>query len=244
MVGREPGRAGAERPRDPPLRKRGQCRSPCHIPKSDAAKAFAALDGTLPRPRSVDRESQRTPPPASEGRHDGSPGTTLSQQAAGDEPVAADPFAESRTAFTWRSSASSARSSTPATLDEAALRRPRHGRHRHAPLRRSRACRTPTATAIAREIADDILGHGPLERLLADDTSPRSWSTGHTTSGWSAPGRLYQTTVRFNDDSHLRRIINKIVAQIGRRIDESSPMVDARLPDGSRVNAVIPPLSL
>jgi pilus assembly protein CpaF len=57
-------------------------------------------------------------------------------------------------------------------------------------------------------------------------------------------GRLYETTVRFIDDSHLRRIINKIVAQVGRRLDESSPMVDARLPDGSRVNAVIAPLSL
>ena len=57
-------------------------------------------------------------------------------------------------------------------------------------------------------------------------------------------GKLYETTVRFTDESHLRRIINKIVSQIGRRIDESSPMVDARLPDGSRVNAIIPPLSL
>jgi pilus assembly protein CpaF len=57
-------------------------------------------------------------------------------------------------------------------------------------------------------------------------------------------GRLYPTAVRFNDESHLRRIINKMVAQVGRRIDESSPMVDARLPDGSRVNAIIPPLSL
>jgi pilus assembly protein CpaF len=57
-------------------------------------------------------------------------------------------------------------------------------------------------------------------------------------------GRLFETTVRFTDESHLRRIINKMVAQVGRRIDESSPMVDARLPDGSRVNAVIPPLSL
>ena len=57
-------------------------------------------------------------------------------------------------------------------------------------------------------------------------------------------GKLHKTPIRFNDEHHLRRIINKIVAQIGRRIDESSPMVDARLPDGSRVNAVLPPLSL
>jgi pilus assembly protein CpaF len=57
-------------------------------------------------------------------------------------------------------------------------------------------------------------------------------------------GRLYETSVRFTDESHLRRIINKIVAQVGRRVDESSPLVDARLPDGSRVNAIIPPLSL
>src|SRR5205807_6894318 len=57
-------------------------------------------------------------------------------------------------------------------------------------------------------------------------------------------GRLHKTPIRFSDESHLRRIISKIVAQVGRRIDEGSPMVDARLPDGSRVNAVIPPLAL
>src|SRR6202008_2608337 len=56
-------------------------------------------------------------------------------------------------------------------------------------------------------------------------------------------GTLHKTAVRFHDEHHLRRIINKIVAQVGRRVDESSPMVDARLPDGSRVNAVLPPLS-
>src|SRR5260370_2809652 len=57
-------------------------------------------------------------------------------------------------------------------------------------------------------------------------------------------GRLYPTNVHFNDESHLRRIINKMVAQVGRRIDEGSPIVDARLPDGRRGNAIIPPLSL
>ena len=94
------------------------------------------------------------------------------------------------------------------------------------------------------EIADDILGHGPLERLLADDSVTEIMVNGPFDVWVERQGRLYETTVRFKDESHLRRIINKMVAQVGRRIDESSPMVDARLPDGSRVNAVLPPLSL
>jgi pilus assembly protein CpaF len=97
---------------------------------------------------------------------------------------------------------------------------------------------------ITAEVADDILGYGPLERLLADDTISEIMVNGPSDIWIERQGRLYDTTVRFNDESHLRRIINKMVAQVGRRIDESSPMVDARLPDGSRVNAVIPPLSL
>ena len=94
------------------------------------------------------------------------------------------------------------------------------------------------------EIADDILGHGPLERLLADDSVTEIMVNGPFDIWVERQGRLYETTVRFKDESHLRRIINKMVAQVGRRIDESSPMVDTRLPDGSRVNAVLPPLSL
>jgi pilus assembly protein CpaF len=97
---------------------------------------------------------------------------------------------------------------------------------------------------IAHDIADDVLGHGPLERLLADETVTEIMVNGPFDVWVERQGRLYETTVRFNDDSHLRRIINKMVAQVGRRIDESSPMVDARLPDGSRVNAIIQPLSL
>jgi pilus assembly protein CpaF len=97
---------------------------------------------------------------------------------------------------------------------------------------------------IALEIADDILGHGPLERLLADESVTEIMVNGPYEIWIERAGRISPTDVVFNDEWHLRRIINKMVAQVGRRIDESSPMVDARLPDGSRVNAVIPPLSL
>jgi pilus assembly protein CpaF len=94
------------------------------------------------------------------------------------------------------------------------------------------------------DLTDDILGHGPLERLLADDTISEIMVNGPYDVWIEREGKLYQTAVRFQDDSHLRRILNKIVAQVGRRVDESSAMVDARLPDGSRINAIIPPLSL
>jgi pilus assembly protein CpaF len=97
---------------------------------------------------------------------------------------------------------------------------------------------------LASAIADDALGHGPLERLLADDSVSEIMVNGPYDIWIERHGRLYDTSVRFDDESHLRRIINKIVAEVGRRVDESSPMVDARLPDGSRVNIIIPPLSL
>jgi pilus assembly protein CpaF len=97
---------------------------------------------------------------------------------------------------------------------------------------------------ITADIADDILGHGPIERLLIDDTVSEIMINGPFDIWIERQGKLYQTSVRFHDESHLRRILNKIVAQVGRRIDESSAMVDARLPDGSRINAIIPPLSL
>ncbi len=97
---------------------------------------------------------------------------------------------------------------------------------------------------ITTELADDILGHGPLERLLADETVSEIMVNGPFDIWIERQGRLYPTNVKFHDESHLRRILNKIVAQVGRRVDESSAMVDARLPDGSRINAIIPPLSL
>ncbi len=98
--------------------------------------------------------------------------------------------------------------------------------------------------AITESLVDDILGHGPLERLLADDSVTEIMVNGAYDVWLERNGHLQKTAVRFSDESHLRRVISKIVAEVGRRIDESSPMVDARLPDGSRINAVIPPLSL
>ncbi|MEA2225550.1 MAG: hypothetical protein QOE67_832 [Solirubrobacteraceae bacterium] len=94
------------------------------------------------------------------------------------------------------------------------------------------------------ELIDDILGHGPLERLLADDTVSEIMVNAPGDVWIEREGMLHRTTVKFSDESQLRRIINKMVAEVGRRIDEAQPMVDARLPDGSRINAVIPPLSL
>jgi len=97
---------------------------------------------------------------------------------------------------------------------------------------------------LAAEIADDIFGYGPLERLLPDATISEIMVNGPDEIWIERRGLLSRTGLSFSDESHLRRIITKMVGQIGRRIDESSPMVDARLPDGSRVNAIIAPLSL
>src|SRR5438445_12872438 len=97
---------------------------------------------------------------------------------------------------------------------------------------------------MVKEIADDTLVHGPIEPLLADHSVSEIMVNGPAEVWIEREGKLHHSSVRFADDHHVRRIINKIVGQVGRRIDESSPMVDARLPDGSRVNAVLPPLSL
>jgi pilus assembly protein CpaF len=97
---------------------------------------------------------------------------------------------------------------------------------------------------IASEISDDIFGYGPLERLLPDQTISEIMVNGPHEIWIERRGLLSRIPLRFSDESHLRRIITKMVGQVGRRIDESSPMVEARLPDGSRIHAIIPPLSL
>ncbi len=98
--------------------------------------------------------------------------------------------------------------------------------------------------AVIKQIEDDVMGLGPLEPLLADKTVSDILVNGYDIIYVERRGRLERTNLRFADHSHLMNTIDRIVSAVGRRIDESSPMVDARLADGSRVNAIIPPLAL
>lgn len=97
---------------------------------------------------------------------------------------------------------------------------------------------------ICEEVLDEVFGLGPLEPLLQDPTISDILVNGHKQVYVERRGLLELTSVTFRDDAHLLRIIDKIVSQVGRRVDESTPMVDARLADGSRVNAIIPPLAI
>jgi pilus assembly protein CpaF len=93
-------------------------------------------------------------------------------------------------------------------------------------------------------ISNEVLGFGPIQPLLDDETCTEIMVNGYDQVVVERFGKLQMTDVTFDDEHHVMRVIDKIVAPLGRRVDESSPMVDARLPDGSRVNAIIPPLSL
>jgi pilus assembly protein CpaF len=99
-------------------------------------------------------------------------------------------------------------------------------------------------TRIAQEVSDEILGHGPIEPLLRDPEITEIMVNGPTSIYVERAGKIFPVPASFASDAHLRRTIDKIVGRVGRRIDEASPLVDARLPDGSRVNAVIPPIAL
>src|SRR6266540_2784225 len=97
---------------------------------------------------------------------------------------------------------------------------------------------------LVKEVQDEVLGLGPLEPFLQDPTISDILVNTHKQIYVERFGKLELTEARFKDDAHLRKIIDRIVSNVGRRVDESSPMVDARLPDGSRVNAIIPPLAV
>src|SRR5438132_9321551 len=97
---------------------------------------------------------------------------------------------------------------------------------------------------LSREVLDEVFGLGPLEPLLQDPTINDILVNGHKQVYVERAGILEETNIRFKDDTHLTNVIDKIVSAVGRRVDESSPMVDARLADGSRINVIIPPLAI
>ncbi|MHB1498343.1 MAG: ATPase, T2SS/T4P/T4SS family, partial [Acidimicrobiales bacterium] len=111
-----------------------------------------------------------------------------------------------------------------------------------------RAEKTPMSSAeaaeVERAVTDDVLGYGPIQRLLRDPTVSEIMVNGPDQVYIERDGKILPTKVSFLDDAHLCQVVGRIVAEVGRHIDESSPMVDARLPDGSRVNAVYPPLAV
>jgi pilus assembly protein CpaF len=100
-----------------------------------------------------------------------------------------------------------------------------------------------TRDELVSAVADEVLGFGPIEPLLRDQSISEVMVNHPDTIFYEKEGRLYLSSVRFRDDQHIMRIVERIVAPLGRRVDESSPMVDARLPDGSRVNIIIPPVA-
>ncbi len=112
-------------------------------------------------------------------------------------------------------------------------------------LAQERAALTATEKAqLVEEVSDDVLGYGPIDRFLKDDGINEVMVNGAHSVYVERGGKMELTEVKFVDETHLRRIIDKIVSQVGRRVDESNPMVDARLPDGSRVNVVVHPLAI
>src|SRR5256886_17593657 len=108
--------------------------------------------------------------------------------------------------------------------------------------------RTPLSSRererVSLEVLDEVFGLGPLEPLLQDPGINDILVNGHKQVYIERAGVLEETNIRFKDDTHLMHIIDKIVSAVGRHVDESSPMVDARLADGSRVNVIIPPLAI
>ena len=129
-------------------------------------------------------------------------------------------------------------------LSEDDLRRRVH-EQLHAALAQERAPLSAADKAqLIQDVSDDILGYGPIDRLLKDEEISEVMVNGPDSVYVERAGRIERTNASFVDETHLRRIIDKIVSQVGRRIDEATPMVDARLPDGSRVNAVIHPLAI
>ena len=133
---------------------------------------------------------------------------------------------------------------TDQRLSDTDLRRRVHEELQRALAEETVALSAAERAQLIQDVSDDVLGYGPIDRFLKDPTVTEVMVNGADHIYVERRGRIEKTKVSFVDEGHLRRIIDKIVAEVGRRIDESTPMVDARLPDGSRVNAVVHPVAI
>ena len=157
---------------------------------------------------------------------------------------AADPVAELRRHVQEALLARMGPSLYDATVTDSQLRA-NVQRELNAAVAEERAPLSPAERArLLEEVSREIHGYGPIHPFLQDDTVTEVMANGTDSIYVERAGKLERTEARFLSDDHLRRVVERIVSQVGRRIDESSPMVDARLPDGSRVNAIIPPLAV
>ncbi|MCZ7525779.1 MAG: CpaF family protein [Acidimicrobiia bacterium] len=129
-------------------------------------------------------------------------------------------------------------------ISETELRRQVHEQLHRALAQERVALSSGEKAQLVEDVSDDVLGYGPIDRFLKDPGVNEVMVNGPHHVYLERSGKIELTEVRFADETHLRRIIDKIVSQVGRRVDEANPMVDARLPDGSRVNVVVHPLAI
>jgi pilus assembly protein CpaF len=133
---------------------------------------------------------------------------------------------------------------TDQRLGEAEMRRMVHEQVHKALADEETALSGAERGQLVQDVCDDVMGYGPIDRLIKEGGTTEVMCNGPKHVFVEKDGRIVRTDVEFVDETHLRRVIDKIVAEVGRRIDESTPMVDARLPDGSRVNAVVHPIAI
>jgi pilus assembly protein CpaF len=133
---------------------------------------------------------------------------------------------------------------TDQRLSDAETRKQVHEHVHKALTEESSALSGAERAQLVQDVTDDVMGYGPIDRLIKEHGTTEVMCNGPKNVFVERQGKILKTDVEFVDETHLRRVIDKIVAQVGRRIDESTPMVDARLPDGSRVNAVVHPVAI
>ncbi len=131
-----------------------------------------------------------------------------------------------------------------ARLDAETARRRSATSSRRSSGSRTSSCRSPSRRSCSTTSANDVLGYGPLEPLLARDDIADIMVNGANRTFIEVDGKIQLTNVRFRDNQQLMNICQRIVSQVGRRVDDASPICDARLPDGSRVNVIAPPLAI